>query len=80
MRASIVRPARDLFLDFHFRFLGSLSLHPNQSLRRTLWPDGTVFENVVLGTRSDARELTDEELDLGGQPFLSSRCERASLA
>jgi hypothetical protein len=39
-----------------------------------------VFENVVLGTRSDARELTDEELDLGGQPFLSSRCERASLA
>ena len=31
--------------------------------RRTLWPDGTVFENAVLGTRSDGRELTDAELD-----------------
>jgi len=31
--------------------------------RRTLWPDGTVFENVVLGTTSDGRELTGAELD-----------------
>jgi hypothetical protein len=31
--------------------------------RRTLWPNGTVGESVVLGTGRDGRELTDEELD-----------------
>ena len=31
--------------------------------RRTLWPDGTLFENVVLGTSHQGRDLTNEELD-----------------
>jgi hypothetical protein len=31
--------------------------------RRMLWPDGTLSENEVLGTSSDGREPTEEELD-----------------
>jgi hypothetical protein len=30
---------------------------------RTLLPDGTVSESVALGTSSNGREVTDEELD-----------------
>jgi hypothetical protein len=30
---------------------------------RMLLPDGTVSENVVLGTSGSGRELTDAELD-----------------
>jgi hypothetical protein len=37
--------------------------------RRTWWPDDTVNENVVLGTRHGGRDLTDEELDEWVQSF-----------
>jgi hypothetical protein len=31
--------------------------------RRTMWPNGTVSESVVMGTSRDGREPTREELD-----------------
>jgi len=31
--------------------------------RLTLWPNGIVDVNVVLGTRTDGRDLTADELD-----------------
>jgi|HubBroStandDraft_4_1064222.scaffolds.fasta_scaffold953754_2 hypothetical protein len=31
--------------------------------RRTLWPNGTVCENVVLRASTDGHKLTDDELD-----------------
>ena len=35
----------------------------NATCRRTLCPNGTVLESVEFTTRSNGRELTQEELD-----------------
>lgn len=35
----------------------------NSTCRRTLWPNGTVCENVVLATGNNGGELTQEQLD-----------------
>jgi hypothetical protein len=35
----------------------------NSTCRRTLWPNGTVHESIVLAPGNNGRELTDDELD-----------------
>jgi hypothetical protein len=35
----------------------------SSTCRRKLWPNGIVSETVELGTSSNGRELTDDELD-----------------
>src|ERR1039457_2711108 len=35
----------------------------HSTCRRILWPNGTVSETVELGTSSNGREVTDDELD-----------------
>lgn len=51
--------------------------------RRTMWPNGTVSENVVFGTSRSGRELTHEELDqwVGSFPIerFSSGLSRVAL-
>ena len=35
----------------------------NSTCRRTLWPNGTVHESIVLVPGNNGRELSDDELD-----------------
>jgi len=51
--------------------------------RRAMWPNGTVFENVVLGTSSDGHEPPEEELNQWVESFpieqFSNRLCRVAL-